>query len=115
MQKQGMNPVLTDDLEISASFPSNQEKQAVQTQQGDSQNPTSALLPALPNGSSASRHVTQQVVDPAAYGRRKDKTAADTHRRAGDSVMSPLTSHVINPTLHIRCIIFNNFLQGSAR
>lgn len=103
MQKHGVNFALTDDLEISTSFPSNQERQAVQTQQEDSQNPTSALLSALPNGYSASSHVTQQVLNRTPYGERKDKTAVDTQtsvdKCVGHSMVSPLSSYDINPTV----------------
>lgn len=100
-QNPGMNSESANNLEISTSFPSNQESQAVQRQQGALQNPTSALLSAHPKGYSVSSHVTQQMLNQtAAYA---EKGAEDTqtfvHRSVGGTTTLPLSSHVVNPTV----------------
>lgn len=99
-QNPGMNSVSANNLEISPLFPSNQESQAVQRQRGVLQNPTSALLSAHPKGYSVSSHVTQQMLNQTAYAK---KTEVDNqifvHKSIGDTTMSPLSSHVVNPTV----------------
>lgn len=100
-QNPGMNSVSGNNLEVSTSFPSNQESQAVLRQQGNLQNPTSALLSAHPEGYSVSSHVTQQMLNRTAYAEKENKAAVASqtfvHKSVGDVVMSPLGSHVGNP------------------
>ena len=91
----GMDSELASNLEISTSFPTNQESQAVQRQQGALQNPTSALLSAPPKIYSLSSHVTQQMLSQTAYA----DSHTFVHKSAGDAIMSPLNSNVVNPTI----------------
>lgn len=94
-QNLGMNSVSSNNLEISTSFPTNQEEtQAVQRQQGALQNPTSALPSAHPKGYSLSSHVTQQMSNETAYA----DSQTLVHKGAGDAITSPVNSHVVNPT-----------------
>ena len=105
-QLPGTNSVSANNLTISTSFPSNQESQAVQTQQGGSQNPTSALLSAQPNGYSVSSHVTQQMLYRAAYAEQRDTAAVDSrtfvHKSLGHEVTSPPGSHTVSPPVPFR-------------
>lgn len=93
----GMSSVSANDLEISTSFPINQR------QQGALQNPTSALLSAHPKGYSVASCVTQQMLKQMTYVEKESKTAASSptfvHKSAGDAILSPLSPHVVNPTV----------------
>lgn len=97
----GMNSDLANNREMSTSFPSNQESQAVQRQQGASQNPTSALLSTHRKAYSVSSHVTEQMLNRTTYVDKKDETEVGSqtslHKNVGDSNMSSLHSHVVNP------------------
>lgn len=94
-QNPGMNSVSSDNLEISTSFPTNQqETQAVQRQQGALHNPTSGLLSAHPKGSSFSSHVTQQMANESEYA----DSQTSVHKSAGEAMMLPVNSHVVNLT-----------------
>ncbi|XP_042271410.1 serine-rich adhesin for platelets isoform X3 [Thunnus maccoyii] len=97
----GMNLDSANNREMSTSFPSNQESQA-QRQQGALQNPTSALLSAPPEGYSVSSHVTEQMLYLTTYAENKDKTGVGSqtsvHKNIGDAIMSPLHSHLVNPS-----------------
>ena len=117
-QLPGTNSVSADNITISTSFPSNEESQAVRTQQGGSQNPTSALLSAQPNGYSVSSHVTQQMLYRAAYAEQRDTAAVDSptfvHKSLGHAVTSPPSSHTVSPAVPFRAI-FNHFLRHCTR
>lgn len=94
-QNPGMNLVSSDNLEISTSFPTNQqETQAFQRQQAALQNPTSGLPSAFPKGSSFSSQVTQQMANESEYA----DSQTLVHKSAGEAMMSPVNSHVVNPT-----------------
>lgn len=99
----GVNSVTANTIEISSSFPSNQESQAVQRQQGALQNPTSTLLSVHPKGYSVSSHVTQQMLTQTAYAEKEKKIAIHSqtfiHRSVRDTTMSPLSSNVVNLTV----------------
>lgn len=99
-QNQGWISISANNLEISTSFPTTQESRSAQMQQGDLQNPTSALLSAHPKGYSVSSHVTQQMLNQTAYAEKKSKTAF-VQKSTGDSIMSPLSSHGVNSTASV--------------
>lgn len=85
-QNKSLNSVFDYNLESSYLFLFNQESQAVQRQQGASQNPTSALPSARAKGYSLSSHVTQQMLQRTAHIiQNEEKTAADTNNLAHKS------------------------------
>lgn len=97
----GTDSVSVNNPETSILSPPSQDSQAVQRLQVDSPALTSARQPAHLKGSSVSSRVTQQILNPTAYVEQEDKTAIDrqafVHKFTGDPIMSPLTSHVVNP------------------
>lgn len=98
-----MDFVSVSNPEISISFPPSQDSQAVQRLQVDSPTLTSAVQPAHLKDYSASSHVTQQILNQTAYVEQEDKTAIDSQafvqKIIGDTIMSPLTSHAVNPAV----------------
>lgn len=103
IQHPGMDPVSANNPEIRTSFPSSQDSQAVQRLQVASTTLTSALQSAHLKGYSVSSHVTNQTLNQTAYTEKEDKTAVDSqayvHKITGDTIMSPLTSRVVNPAV----------------
>nr|XP_043886429.1 UPF0606 protein KIAA1549L isoform X1 [Solea senegalensis] len=94
MHNSGMNSVSASNLKNSTLVRSNQESQAVEMQQELSQEPTSALSSAPPNGSSVSSDVAQQMVDRTAHAEKTDSQTF-VHKRDGHAV----TSRTVNPTV----------------
>lgn len=99
----GMDSVSANNVEISTSFPSSEGSQAVQRQQVDSPNLTSALQHAHLKGYSVSSHITQQILNETAYVEKEDKKEVDSqvfvHKIIADTITSPLTSHAVNPAV----------------